>query len=368
MYNWQQKDWPNFTYSSSGIEEKLYLFSEKTGLISGVLKSLPENSQMDTIVEFMVYEAIKTSEIEGEYLSRKDVMSSIRNDLGLNKTPEHVLDKKAKGIGDLIYNVRNTYLQPLSKKQLFAWHKMLLGTSKMLKVGAWRDHTAPMQVVSGIMGKEKVHYEAPPSEKVPEEMDAFITWFNESAPGGKHEIKKAPVRSAIAHLYFESIHPFEDGNGRIGRAIAEKALSQGVGRPVLLSLSRTIEAKKNNYYGALEKAQKSNEVTPWINYFVDVIIAAQQYTEDHIDFTLKKAKFFDKFRGELNERQLKVIKRVLKEGPKGFEGGINAGKYVTISKASKATATRDLQDLLAKGAIILLGDGGGRSTRYELNL
>ncbi|WP_258137355.1 Fic family protein [Mucilaginibacter phenanthrenivorans] len=368
MYNWQQKDWPNFTYNSSEIEEKLYLFSEKTGLISGVLKSLPENSQMDTIVEFMVYEAIKTSEIEGEYLSRKDVMSSIRNDLGLNKMPEHIADKKAKGIGDLIFDVRNTYQQPLSKKQLFAWHKMLLGTSKMLKVGAWRAHTAPMQVVSGIMGKEKVHYEAPPSEKVPEEMDRFITWFNESAPGGKHEIKKAPVRSAIAHLYFESIHPFEDGNGRIGRAIAEKALSQGVGRPVLLSLSRTIEAKKNNYYESLEQAQKSNEITAWVNYFVDVIINAQQYTEDHIDFTLKKAKFFDRFKGELNERQLKVIKRVLKEGLKGFEGGINAGKYVTISKASKATATRDLQDLLAKSAIILLGDSGGRSTRYELNL
>ncbi|MDB4922521.1 Fic family protein [Mucilaginibacter sp.] len=368
MYNWQQKDWPNFTYSSSGIEERLYLFSEKTGLISGVLKSLPENSQMDTVVEFMVYEAIKTSEIEGEYLSRKDVMSSIRNDLGLNKTPDHIADKKAKGIGDLIYNVRDTYQQPLSKKQLFMWHKMLLGTGTKLKVGAWRDHTAPTQVVSGTMGKEKVHYEALPSEKVSGEMDQFITWFNESAPGGKHEIKKAPIRSAIAHLYFESIHPFEDGNGRIGRAIAEKALSQGVGRPVLLSLSRTIEAKKNDYYSALEQAQKANEITPWISYFVDVIINAQQYTENHIDFTLKKTKFFVRFSGELNERQLKVIKRVLKEGPKGFERSINAGKYITISKASKATATRDLQDLLAKGAIILLGESGGRSTRYELNL
>jgi Fic family protein len=185
MYNWQQKNWPNFTYNSSEIEEKLYLFSEKTGLISGVLKSLPENSQMDTIVEFMVYEAIKTSEIEGEYLSRKDVMSSIRNNLGLNKIPEPIADKKAKGIGDLIYNMRDTYQQPLNKKQLFAWHKMLLRTGSKLKVGAWRDHAAPMQVVTGIMGKEKVHYEAPPSEIVPEEMDRFITWFNESAPGVK---------------------------------------------------------------------------------------------------------------------------------------------------------------------------------------
>ena len=367
MYNWQQKDWPNFTYDLSGVEEKLYLFAEQTGLISGVLKSLPENTQMDTIVEFMVYEAIKTSEIEGEYLSRKDVMSSIKNDLGLNKIPEHVADKKAKGISDMIYTVRNTYRQPLSKTQLFAWHKMLLGASKGLKVGTWRSHTSPMQVVSGPIGKEKIHYEAPPSSQVAQEMETFITWFNNTAPGGKNEIKTAPLRSAIAHLYFESIHPFEDGNGRIGRAIAEKALSQGVGRPVLLSLSQTIEAKKNAYYAALESAQKSNKITNWVNYFLDVIIDAQRYTESHIDFTLKKAKFFDRFRDVLNERQLKVVRRILKEGTKGFEGGINAGKYISITKTSKATATRDLQDLLAKEVIKLLGDSGGRSTRYELN-
>jgi Fic family protein len=197
---------------------------------------------------------------------------------------------------------------------------------------------------------------------------AKITWFNETAPGGKKEIKKAPVRSAIAHLYFETIHPFEDGNGRIGRAIAEKALSQGIGRPVLLSLSKTIEEKKSAYYNALQKAQSSNEITEWINYFVRTVLSAQAEAEELIMFTLKKTQFFDRFKDHLSERQTKVIQRMLEEGPKGFEGGINAGKYSSITKASKATSTRDLQDLLKMGAIVLIGQAGGRSTKYQVSL
>ena len=366
-YNWQREEWPDFTFSAGEIEEKLYLFTEKTGLISGILKALPSNTKMEAIINIMVAEAIKTSEIEGEYLSRKDVMSSIRNGLGLDEKHQ-TSDTKAKGIGDLIVDVRNTYKKQLTKEQLFSWHTMLLGTETKMKVGAWRDHPEPMQVVSGALGKEKVHFEAPPSERVPEEMDRFIAWFNESGPGGKNEIKKAPIRSAIAHLYFESIHPFEDGNGRIGRAIAEKALSQGSGRPVLLSLSKTIEAKKSNYYHALENAQRSIDITKWLKYFLDVILDAQQETEDEIEFVLKKTMFFDRFRSRLSERQLKVIRRMLEEGPKSFVGGINASKYGTLTRISKATATRDLQDLLAMEAIIPLGKSGGRSTRYQLNL
>jgi len=367
-YNWQKKEWPNFTYDLSEIEEKLYSFSEKTGLITGILKSLPEDTQMEAIVEVMVAEAIKTSEIEGEFLSRKDVMSSIRNDLGLNIMNERVVDKRSQGVGQLMVNVRQTYKEKLNEDILFSWHTMLLSTATRVKVGTWRTHKEPMQVVSGSMGKEKAHYEAPPSEDVPKEIATFIKWFNETAPGCKNEIKKAPVRCAIAHLYFESIHPFEDGNGRIGRAIAEKALSQSIGRPALLSLSRTIELNKNEYYSALETAQRSMDITAWVNYFVDVILNAQQYAEDQIDFALKKTKFFDTFKNKLNERQLRVIKRILEEGPAGFEGGINAGKYGSLTKVAKATATRDLQDLLEKNAIIPFGDGAGRSTKYQVNL
>jgi len=365
-YNWQQKDWPNFSYSFTEIEDTLYQILEKVGLVSGILKALPCDTQMETIVDIMVSEAIKTSEIEGEYLSRKEVMSSIKNRLGLSQ--KQTTDKKAKGVGELMVEVHNTYQQQLTEQQLFAWHTLLFSTDTTVKVGAWRDHPEPMQVISGAMGKEKVHYEAPPSEEVAKEMHRFITWFNETGPRGKSEIKKAPIRCAIAHLYFESIHPFEDGNGRIGRAIAEKALSQSIGRPVLLSLSKTIESKRNNYYQALETAQKSLEITPWLQYFVNVILDAQQDTENQIDFILKKTKFFDRFKDQFSERQLKVITRMLQEGPKGFEGGMNANKYFTLTKSSKATATRDLQDLLAKGAIVLLGESGGRSTRYGLNL
>jgi len=365
-YNWQQSDWPEFRYDLHGIEDTLFSFAEETGHISGILKVMPEDSQAEAILNMMVSEAIKTSEIEGEYLSRQDVVSSIRNNLGLNKTPERIKDKKAQGAGALMVAVRNSFADTLSEKTIFAWHKMLLGQNTNVAVGKWRSHEDPMQVISGPIGKEKIHFEAPPSRSIPDEMRRFIQWFNDTAPGGKKEIRKAPVRSAIAHLYFESIHPFEDGNGRIGRAIAEKALSQTLGRPVLLSLSQTIEADKKSYYRALEKAQRSNEITPWIKYFSGVILDAQIQAEKLIEFTLRKTKLFDSFKDKLNERQLKVIRKMLDQGPKGFVGGMTAAKYLSITKVSKATATRDLQLLSDMG--VLIAEGGGRSTRYVLGI
>lgn len=367
-YNWELNDWPNFSFSLQEIEDDLFAFAEKIGKVSGIFNALPQSTQTEALIDIIVAEAIKTSEIEGEYLSRKDVLSSIRKNLGLLTSPEYIPDKKALGIGKLMIDVRDSYRQDLNKKKLFDWHTMLMQGSKEIAVGAWRTHEEPMQVVSGAMGKQKVHYEAPPSAIVPQEMDRFITWFNETAPGGKREIKKAPVRSALAHLYFETIHPFEDGNGRIGRAIAEKALSQGIGRPVLLSLSKAIEEKKSDYYEALQKAQSSNEITAWINYFVKTTLIAQTDSEEMIEFTLKKTQFFDKYEDVLSERQTKVIRRMLEEGPTGFQGGMNATKYGSITNVSKATATRDLQDLLRVGAIALIGKAGGRSTKYQVSL
>jgi Fic family protein len=258
--------------------------------------------------------------------------------------------------------VRRTWQERLTKETLFSWHRMLMKGERRVLVGNWRKHQEPMRVVSGAIGHEKVHYEAPPSEQVPKEMATYIQWFN----GRAHEIKQAPVRSALAHLYFESIHPFEDGNGRIGRALAEKALSQGLKRPSLLSLSRTIEHHKKAYYGALEKAQKSADVTDWIHYFVGMALDAQIATEKQVGFILSKTKFFDLHKDQLNDRQSRVIQRMLAEGPAGFEGGMNARKYISIAKTSKATATRDLQALVEIGVFIPIGDG--RSTRYELNL
>lgn len=367
-YNWQQKDWRHFKFSPDAAEDELLLFIEKVGRVSGILEGLPKETKQDIIIDIMLAEAIKTSEIEGEYPNRKDVLSSIRKNLGLIHDTEKIKDKSAIGLGELMIDVRNTFRDVLTEEKLFAWHRMLLGTNKRISVGQWRSHKEPMQVISGSLGKETVHFIAPPSAKVPKEMKQFIQWFNDTAPGGKLEIKKAPLRSAIAHLYFETIHPFEDGNGRIGRAIAEKALSQTIGRPVLLSLSRTIEARKKLYYDSLEKAQQSNEITPWIEYFIKTSLAAQVEAEEQIEFTLKKTKFFDRFKGKLNDRQLTVIRRMLEEGTKGFEGGMNARKYIGLTKTSKATATRDMQELVELEAFILAGNARGRSTSYQVNL
>jgi Fic family protein len=366
-YVWQLKDWPNFTYElTASTEKNLFAFAERTGRVSGLIEGLTESTKMETIIEMMVSEAVKTSEIEGEYISRRDVMSSIRNNLGLAEPKEQVNDKRAEGAAALMLAVRDHYDEPLSEAMLFEWHEKLMVGDRRVKKGAWRTHADPMQIVSGPIGKEKVHFEAPPSNQVPKDMKAFIAWFNDTAPGGKNEITKPPVRSALAHVYFETIHPFEDGNGRIGRAISEKALSQGIGRPILLSQSAAIEANKDAYYDALNAAQYTLDASAWIEYFVQTCLDAQIQAEKKINFTLKKTKLFDRFESEMNERQLKVVRRMLEDGPDSFEGGMSAKKYMAITKTSKATATRDLQNLAEMG--VLSPEGGGRSVRYKVNL
>lgn len=364
-YNWQQPDWPEFKYDLSEIEEVLFQLAEKTGRASGLFKGLTSDAQLEATIEMMVVEAIKTSAIEGELLSRKDVLSSMRKNLGL-ETGHLTGDKRAQGTAALMLTVRNSFADSLSEKTLFDWHRLIMTGHRHVAAGQWRTHAEPMQVVSGAVGHEQVHFEAPPSSHIPEEMARFIRWFNDTAPGGSNEIRKAAVRSAIAHLYFESIHPFEDGNGRVGRALSEKVLSQGLGRPALLSLSRAIEAKRSDYYDALKEGQRSNEVTRWVTWFVNMVLKAQTQAEELIDFTLKKTRLFDRFRNQLNDRQIQILRRILEEGPDGFEGGMNAKKYMTITGASKATATRDLQDLAEKN--ILVSTGGGRSTHYRINL
>ena len=365
-YNWQLQDWPSFQYDLSGMQDLILRFAEKTGRVDGLLSVLPELLQTDAVVDLMVAEAVKSAAIEGEMLSRPDVMSSIKNNLGLHSSHKPSGDRRAEGIGELMVSVRNTYARSLSQKTLFEWHAMLMKGTLRVKSGAWRTHLDPMLIVSGSMGSEEIHYEAPPSSQVPGEMKRFIRWFNQSAPGKPDSIPFAPVRSAIAHLYFESIHPFEDGNGRIGRALSEKALSSGVGRPVLLSLSQAIEADRSGYYAALKKAQRSADITDWVFWFVQMLLNAQEQAEKQIEFVLKKTQLFDRIRGQVNERQLTVLRRMFKEGVDGFKGGMSAKKYIGISKTSKPTATRDLQDLVAKE--IFISEGGGRSTHYQINL
>lgn len=365
-YNWQHEDWPNFSYDLESLKPSMVLFSETMGRTSGLLEGLSDGEQSASMIDLMVAEAVKTSEIEGEMISRQDVMSSIKNNLGLNPTPEFVKDRRADGIAELILDVRESFAAPLREEKLFAWHRMLMMGEERVQAGSWRTHPEPMQVVSGPIGRQRVHYEAPPSGCVPAEMAAFLQWFNDDGGGDKKAEVNPLVRSAIAHLYFLTVHPFEDGNGRIGRAISEKSLSQSLGRPVLLSLSRVIEADRKTYYQALQAAQSSNEITEWICYFVGVVLEAQKQAEDHVRFTLKKAKLFDRLEDKINDRQLRVLQRMLEEGPKGFKGGMSAKKYMTMTKTSKATATRDLQMLVEQRVFISIGRG--RSTRYQIDL
>lgn len=365
LYNWQQADWPQFQYDLSGLEDVFLTFAEKTGQIAGLTKGLSQDEQIETAIELMATEALKTSAIEGELLSRRDVLSSIRRNLGIQNEAQ-ASDTRAIGIATLMTDIRQSFAEPLSQDKLFEWHRMIMAGHRRVQPGTWRTHTEPMQVISGPIGHETVHFEAPPSSIVPREIARFIDWFNDTGPDGSRPIKKALVRSAVTHLYFESIHPFEDGNGRVGRALSEKALSQGLGRPVLLSLSRAIEAKRNDYYNALEHAQQTNEITAWITWFATISLEAQVQTEEHIDFTLRKTRLFDRVKDQLNERQLQILRRMLEEGPKGFAGGMSAKKYMSMTGASKATATRDLQDLVEKD--VFAPTGGGRSTHYRINL
>jgi Fic family protein len=364
-YNWEQNDWPNFTFTLVEMDSLFTQIHRNEGKYDGIVSTMPKDLQATTIIDLMVEEAIKTSEIEGEFFSRKEVLSSIKKNLGVH-SKAIVQNKNAEGVSKVMVDVRKTFAEPLTEQKLFDWHKMLLPTAKDIEIGKWRTHIEPMQIVSGALGKRNIHFEAPPSKQVPKEMKQYINWFNNTSPIGKKPIYNAVVRAAIAHLYFESIHPFEDGNGRIGRALSEKVLSQGNERPVLLSLSYAIEKNKKDYYAQLQKAQQQNEITKWIKYFVLTVLEAQKFAAQQIGFTLKKVPFWDKYKPLLNARQQKAIKRMLEEGIDDFEGGMNATKYGSLNKISKATATRDLQELFALGVFKVFG--GGRSTSYLLNL
>jgi Fic family protein len=258
------------------------------------------------------------------------------------------------------------FATPLTDQTMFDWHAMLLGGGHFAGiVGGYRTHAEPMQVVSGPDYARTVHFEAPPSGRMGDEMKRFTTWFNDTTPGGKTALP-ALTRAGIVHLYFVSIHPFEDGNGRIGRALAEKSLAQNLGQPSLIALAYTIERRRKDYYAALEHSNKDNRITDWLTYFANTVLEAQDNTIKRVDFYIAKARLYERLRGQLNERQEKVIARMFREGLDGFTGGLSAENYISITKASRATATRDLQDLMEKGA--LRRTGALRHARYHLNL
>lgn len=366
VWNWMLKDWPHFSYDKKALEALEFKFLENSGTVVGILKHIQEDSKDSFLIEVLSDEAVKTSEIEGEYLNRDSVQSSIKKNLGL-VVEKRKIPPAEYGISEMMVDLYLNYNKAISHDQLFEWHKMITNGRRDLKdIGCYRTHEDPMQVVSGRYDLQRVHFEAPPSVKIPTEMEQFISWFN-TVHKTKTTSSMLPLAKAgIAHLYFVSIHPFEDGNGRIARAISEKSLAQTSSRPSLISLSSAIQTSKKDYYAMLEKSSTTLEVTDWLLYFGDAVLKAQEHTLNRIDFIIEKARFFDRNAALLNDRQLKVIRRILDAGHEGFKGGLSSNNYQTIARASASTATRDLQDLIDKQ--ILFKTGVLKSTRYFLNI
>ncbi len=365
QWNWQQADWPHFTYVSSKLERLEAQFLKSEGLLLGAFKHLSDNDKDTLKIDIIANEAMTTSEIEGEFLNRDSVQSSIRRQFGLQSDARKSLPSE-QGIAEMMVDLYQSFQAPLSHEKLYEWHRMVtLGRDDLKDIGRYRTHEEPMQVVSGYLHRLKVHFEAPPSASMANEMGTFITWFNDTAPGGKTPLP-ALTRAGIAHLYFVCVHPFEDGNGRVGRAIAEKALAQTFGEPTLIALAHTILKHRKDYYDALEWSNKDINIDDWLKYFADTVLEAQQYTQTYIEFLIGKTKLYDRLRGKLNDRQEKALARMFKEGPDGFKGGLSADNYLTITRTSRATATRDLAELVDMGALVKSGEL--RHTRYYLNL
>ena len=363
MWNWQHKHWPNFIYSPEEFHGYESQFLQKAGEMRGSLKHINEADQDTLTVSLISDEAYKTSAIEGEQLDRDSLQSSIRKHFGL-RTDNRKIPPTEQGIAEMMVDLYKHCQQPLTHQQLYTWHSMVTNGRRDLKeIGHYRTYDEPMQIVSGELYEPKVHFEAPPSNRVQLEMEQFINWFNQTAKDQTNALPSL-IRSGIVHLYFESIHPFEDGNGRIGRAISEKSLSQSLGHPTLIAIAYTIEKKRKAYYAALQSGSRDLVITEWLHYFCDMVLSAQERTQSMIDFLIKKSKFYQTFADQLNPRQEKVISRIFREGIDGFKGGLSAENYISITGAARATVTRDLQKLVEMGVFTKTGER--KYTRYYL--
>jgi Fic family protein len=365
-WNWQKPDWPNFNWDRSRMSAAEEQFLLGAGVAIGTVKHLGEDEHNQLLVEVMSGEAVTTSAIEGEVLNRASVQSSILRQLGLPSPDKRRVMPAEQGIAEMMVDLYRSFSQPLSNEMLFGWHRMVTsGRKDLADIGRYRTSQEPMQVISGPIGSPTVHLEAPPSKQVRAEMKRFVSWFNRTAPGSKERLP-AITRAGTAHLFFESIHPFEDGNGRIGRAIAEKAMTQSSGQPVLVSLATTILAHQKSYYEALARANRRNDITRWLAWFAEIALEAQRRSIAQVEFIIDKTKLLDRLHGQINVRQQNALLRMFREGPEGFKGGLSAGNYSTITGASPATTTRDLADLTEKGALIRTGER--KHARYTLNL
>jgi len=335
-WNWELPNWPHFIYDSKHIIQKERQFLLNAGHSSALSKIIGKKEFAQFAIEILIMESLQSAKIEGESLDRESLQSSIEKHFEL-KTRE-------PGQANL----------PLTHEMLWDWNKGLFGD-----LGKYRTHVEPMQIISHRFDSRKVFFEAPPSAKIFDEMTTFIQWFNSTSVS-------EPIlgRAALAHIYFESIHPFEDGNGRIGRVLVEKVLSQGVKQPILIAVSKVLEKRKKEYYAQLERCNMKLEVDHWVEFFAEVILQAQEESLKLLNFLIAKLRLMTELSGKINPRQERVLMRLFEEGPSGFKGGLSAENYLAITKTSRATATRDLADLVEKGALVKTGEL--RHTRYWL--
>lgn len=367
---WQRTGWPELEWDEAVLSGPLASARHEQGKAIGLLRAigLPASPEVERAV--WAKEALATAAIEGEKLDADAVRSSVMRRLGAD-SPGRMI-RAVEGLLDVMQDATSRHEEPLTADRLCRWQSSLFpgGTTgiRRIAVGRFRDGAEPMQIVSGPMGRERVHYEAPPAKSLEREMKRFIAWWEKTRPGKSHA-PEGLVRAAIAHLWFETLHPFEDGNGRVGRALIDMALAQDAGEPRRLQgVSHRLMQSREAYYAALNAAQRGPlDVTPWVAFFLEQFRLACIDSQAVVESALDKSRFWAAHAGHgLNERQLKVMKRLLDAGPGGFEGGLSAEKYANLTGVSKATATRDLAALASAG--LLATTGRMKGTRYWPNL
>jgi len=362
-YVHQLKQWPNFTWDSEAVMSSLSNVRHKQGLLKGYTNFLGFALKSEKLLHTLSLDVLKSSEIEGEFLNPDQVRSSVARRLGMDIAGLVPSDRNVDGVVEMMLDATQNYDKPLTKDRLFGWHSSLFpsGRSGMHKitVGNWRDNEkGPMQVVSGAMGKERVHFEAPEADRLDGEMTLFLDWFN------SNHTTDFVLKSAVAHLWFVTVHPFDDGNGRIARALADMLLAKADGdNQRFYSMSAQIRVERKAYYDILEKTQSGNlDVTKWLQWYLHCLDGALNTTDKALNGVLHKAQFWDKHSNEtINERQRLMINKLFD----GFDGKLTTSKWAKLSKCSADTALRDIQSLMQKD-MLQKEEGGGRSTSYVL--
>jgi Fic family protein len=363
VYIHRRTGWPDFHWDRVVLADKLAAVRHRQGRFVGRMESLGFRLREEAMLSTLTQDVLKSSEIEGEMLDSDQVRSSIARRLGLDIGGLTPADRDVEGVVEMMLDATQNFQEPLTAERLFGWHAALFPTGRSgmnrIRVGDWRhDRTGPMQVVSGPIGRQRVHFEAPTAERLDKEMKLFLDWFNR--PAAIDEVLVA----AQAHLWFVTIHPFDDGNGRIARAIADMALARSEQSPKrFYSMSAQIQLERNEYYKILERTQKGGlEITAWMQWFLDCLDRAFQGAETTLASVLRKARFWETHTGgAFNERQRKVLGRLLD----GFEGKLTSTKWAKLAKCSQDTAGRDIADLVERG-IVARDPAGGRSTSYSL--